>query len=125
MKRWFPHTGLIAALAVGLFPGHGAEPTDQHSEHWAFVPPVRPKVPAVMDKAWPRNPIDYFVRARLEKEGLKPSPEADKITLLRRLHLDLIGLLPTPREVDDFLADENPAAYENVVERLLASPHYG
>ncbi|HEX4948505.1 MAG TPA: PSD1 and planctomycete cytochrome C domain-containing protein [Blastocatellia bacterium] len=94
-------------------------------KHWAFLPPVRPAVPEVKNKAWVRNPIDAFILARLEKENLAPSPEADKITLLRRLSLDLIGLPPTPEEVDAFLADKSPNAYEKQVERLLASPHYG
>ncbi len=94
-------------------------------KHWAFVAPVRPAVPQVTKAAWVKNPIDAFVLARLEKEGLAPSPEADKVTLLRRLSLDLIGLPPTPEEVDAFLADKSPKAYEKQVERLLASPHYG
>jgi hypothetical protein len=98
---------------------------DNPARHWAFVAPTRPPLPAVADPAWVRNPIDAFVLARLEKEGLKPSPEADKVTLLRRLYLDLIGLPPEPREVDEFLADQSPEAYDRVVERLLASPHYG
>lgn len=93
--------------------------------HWAFTPPKRPEVPAVKDSAWVRNPIDAFILARLEREGLHPSPEASKETLLRRLSLDLIGLPPTPEEVDAFLADESPDAYEKQVDRLLASPHYG
>jgi Protein of unknown function (DUF1553)/Protein of unknown function (DUF1549)/Planctomycete cytochrome C len=93
--------------------------------HWAYVKPVRPPLPAVKDRAWCRNPIDYFVLARLEKEGLKPSPEADKATLIRRVYLDLIGLPPTPEQVDAFLADTRPDAYDRVVEQLLASPHYG
>src|SRR5207249_189192 len=76
-------------------------------------------------KDWVRNPLDAFVLARLEKQGLAPSPEADKVTLIRRLHLDLIGLPPAPKEVDDFLADTRPDSYERLVERLLASPHYG
>jgi len=94
-------------------------------EHWAFKAPVRPAVPAVKNKARVRNPIDNFILARLEKEKLKPAPEADKITLLRRLSLDLIGLPPTIGEVDAFLADKSPDAYEKQVERLLNSPHYG
>ncbi|HEV2495217.1 MAG TPA: DUF1553 domain-containing protein [Terriglobia bacterium] len=94
-------------------------------KHWAYVKPVRPELPPVKDSAWCRNPIDRFVLARLEKEGLTPSPEADKVTLIRRLSLDLIGLPPTLQEVDDFLADKNPEAYDKVVDRLLASPHYG
>lgn len=93
--------------------------------HWAFVPPVRPAVPAPRDKTWVKNPIDAFVLARLEKEALKPSPEADKITLIRRLSLDLVGLPPTVAEVDAFLADKSNEAYGKVVERLLDSPHYG
>jgi hypothetical protein len=89
--------------------------------HWAFVPPVRPAVPAVHAS----NPIDAFIRAKLEKEGLRPSPPADKVTLIRRATLDLTGLPPTPAEVDAFLADHSANAYEKVVDRLLASPHYG
>ncbi len=98
---------------------------DPSLRHWAFRPPVRPAVPAVKDAKWPRNPIDAFVLARLDKEGLRPSPEADKTTLIRRVTLDLTGLPPTPEEVDAFLADQSPDAYEKVVDRLLASPHYG
>jgi predicted CXXCH cytochrome family protein len=93
--------------------------------HWAFKAPVRPAVPAVKDKRWARNPIDDFVLARLEKEKLKPSPEAVRPTLIRRLSLDLVGLPPTIKETDEFVADRGPDAYERVVERLLASPHYG
>jgi mono/diheme cytochrome c family protein len=95
------------------------------SEHWAFQTPVRPPVPAVNHPAWICTPIDSFILARLEKEGLAPSPEADKITLLRRLSLDLIGLPPTIDEVDAFLADDGERAYQKQVERLLSSPHYG
>jgi hypothetical protein len=95
------------------------------SAHWAFVPPRRPTLPTVKIAAWPRNALDTFILARLEKEGLAPSPEADKARLLRRVTLDLTGLPPTPAEVDAFLADKSPDAYEKVVDRLLASPHYG
>jgi hypothetical protein len=93
--------------------------------HWAFKTPVRPPLPAVSDPKWVRTPIDAFILARLDKEGLKPSSEADRVTLLRRLHLDLIGLPPTIAEVDAFLADKSPDAYAKAVERLLRSPHYG
>ncbi len=94
--------------------------------HWAFEPPVRPAVPKTKNtKAANRNPIDAFILARLEQEGLAPSPEADKTTLLRRLTLDLTGLPPTPVEVDAFLADKSSTAYEKVVDRLFASPRYG
>ena len=93
--------------------------------HWSFLPPQRPALPAVLNAKWARNPIDRFVLARLEKEGLKPSPEADRATLLRRLSFDLIGLPPTTAEVDAFLADKSPDAYEKQVDRLLALPQYG
>jgi hypothetical protein len=92
--------------------------------HWAFTAPKRPDVP-VTKSTWPRNPIDNFVLARLEAENLKPSPEADRTTLLRRLSFDLTGLPPTPEETAAFLADKAPDAYEKQVDRLLHSPHYG
>jgi hypothetical protein len=95
------------------------------SEHWSFIPPKSPTLPAVQLKQWPRTGIDRFVLARLEQDKLKPSPEADKPTLLRRLTLDLTGLPPTTKELDDFLADKSPAAYEKQVDRLLASPRFG
>jgi len=94
-------------------------------KHWAFVAPVRPAVPSVRNASWVRNPIDAFVLAKLESEGLQPSPEADRVTLLRRVSLDLTGLPPTPAEVDAFVQDKSPNAYEKQVDRLLASPHYG
>ncbi len=94
-------------------------------KHWAYIPPQRPDPPAVQNQKWVRNPIDRFVLARLEKEGLAPSPEADRVTLLRRVSLDLVGLPPEPSEVDAFLADKSPNGYEKQVDRLLASPHYG
>ncbi|MFN3648313.1 MAG: DUF1553 domain-containing protein [Armatimonadota bacterium] len=98
----------------------------KYEPHWSFVPlPARVPVPPVKDAKWPRGPIDQFVLARLEKEGLKPSPEATRADWIRRVTLDLIGLPPTPAEVDAFLADRSPTAYETVVDRLLASPHYG
>ncbi|MBO0720851.1 MAG: DUF1549 domain-containing protein, partial [Blastocatellia bacterium] len=97
----------------------------QWHEHWAYVAPKRPEPPQVKDSGWVRNPIDNFILARLEKEGLKPSPEAEKFTLLRRVYLDLTGLPPAPAEVDAFLRDKSPDAYEKVVDKLLASPRYG
>ncbi|NDC63433.1 MAG: DUF1549 domain-containing protein [Planctomycetia bacterium] len=93
--------------------------------HWAFVPPVRPQPPPAKQAARARNDIDRFVLAKLEQAGLEPSPEADRATLIRRLHADLVGLPPTPEEVDAFVADADPQAYEALVDRLLASPHYG
>jgi hypothetical protein len=95
------------------------------AKHWAYVSPRRTPPPTVKNKDWPRNPVDHFILARLEKEKLQPSPEADRVTLLRRVSLDLTGLPPTIGEVEAFLADKSPNAYEKVVERLLASPHYG
>src|SRR5262249_2931287 len=94
-------------------------------DHWAFQPPKRSELPTVKQSAWVRNPIDNFILARLERENVKPSPEADRQTLLRRLSLDLTGLPPTPEEIQSFLADPSPTAYEKTVDRLLASPHYG
>lgn len=96
-----------------------------YAPHWAFTPPVRPSPPAVRQADWPRNDIDRFVLAKIEAAGLAPAPEADRATLIRRLHADLTGLPPTPEEVDAFVADADPQAYEQLVERLLASPHYG
>ena len=93
--------------------------------HWAYIPPKRPEPPKVSNASWVGNPIDRFVLARLDKEKLTPSPEADRVTLLRRLSLDLIGLPPTLEEVDAFLKDTSKGAYSKQVERLLASPHYG
>ncbi len=96
-----------------------------YAEHWAFVKPQRPALPPVKDRGWVRNGIDNFVLARLEKEGLKPSPEADKYTLLRRVSLDLRGLPPTPREVADFEKDTAPNAYEKAVARILEDTAFG
>jgi hypothetical protein len=94
-------------------------------KHWSLLPPTKAAPPKVKNRSWPRNGIDYFVLDRLEHEGLTPAPEADRVTLLRRVTLDLTGLPPTPAEVDAFLGDPSPDAYEKVVDRLLASPHYG
>lgn len=94
-------------------------------DHWAFKAPVRPSVPKVNKLDWIQNEIDRFVLSRLEQDNLAPSPEAEKVVLLRRLSLDLIGLPPTLEEVDRFLADSSAGAYDQVVERLLRSPHYG
>ncbi|HEY1380580.1 MAG TPA: DUF1549 domain-containing protein, partial [Gemmataceae bacterium] len=106
--------------------GRKSEVSQQKSNHWAFQPIRRPAVPVVRDPhADIRNPIDSFVLARLEKEGIAPSPEADRATLLRRVTLDLTGLPPTPDEVRAFVNDPSPDAYETVVRRLLASPAYG
>ena len=95
------------------------------STHWAFRPRQRPSLPKVRNQGWVRNPMDAFVLAKLEAEGIEPSEEADRVTLIRRISFDLTGLPPTPEEVAQFLADQRPGAYERLAERLLASPHYG
>ncbi|MBI1370054.1 MAG: DUF1553 domain-containing protein [Planctomycetes bacterium] len=116
-KRLSPRQ--IATLRAWV--AQGAEFRD----HWAFEKPVKAALPAVHDEAWGRNPIDRFVLAKLEAEGLKPAAEADRRDLIRRVTLDLTGLLPTPDEVDAFVVDPSPNAYEKVVDRLLDSPRYG
>ena len=102
-----------------------ANEAPETSKHWAFNAPQRPALPSLQQTAWPRTAIDHFILARLEKETIAPSPEADRVTLIRRLSLDLIGLPPSPAEVDAFVADRAPDAYTRLVERLLDSPHYG
>jgi len=96
-----------------------------YEKHWSFVPPAAAALPVVKQADWPRHPIDHFVLARLEAKGLKPTSEAGKEALIRRVTLDLTGLPPTLPEIDAFLADTSPDAYEKLVDRLLASPHYG
>jgi len=97
----------------------------EYEMHWAYQPPVRPALPAVKNAAWVRNPIDRFILARLEKEGLTPAPEADRRTLARRVSLDLTGLPPEPADVEAFIADKSPNAYEKLVDKYLASPRWG
>jgi hypothetical protein len=94
-------------------------------EHWSLVPPIKPALPRVADKGWVRDPLDAFVLARLEKERLRPEPEASRQAWLRRVSFDLTGLPPTPGEIDEFLKDKSPDAYEKQVDRLLKSPRYG
>ncbi|MEN1680842.1 MAG: PSD1 and planctomycete cytochrome C domain-containing protein [Planctomycetota bacterium] len=96
-----------------------------YEQHWAFAPIKRPPLPNVKAEGWSRNPIDRFVLAKIEGVGLSPAPEAGRYRLVRRLYLDLIGLPPTPEEADAFVADQSPDAYERLVDRLMASPHYG
>ncbi len=111
----WPETKLSAA----------SEPATAALDHWAWQPRTMPAPPQVRDAEWVRNPIDRFVLARLESEGVAPSTAADKLTLLRRVSLDLTGLPPTPRQTQQFLADRSPDAYERAVDRLLDSEHYG
>lgn len=117
LKRWID--------AGAPWPDGFPEKAPAVRKHWAYVKPVRPQIPKVKNNAWVRNPVDAFVLARLEKEGLTPSAEAPREILIRRLSLDLIGLPPSVQEVDQFVADTSPDAYEKLVGRLLASPHYG
>ncbi len=97
----------------------------QYEPHWSFITPKRPELPSVKDSRWPRNPIDRFILAGLEAAGLEPAPEADRQTLVRRLALDLTGLPPAPEEIERFLTDSSLDAYEKLVDRLMASPHWG
>ncbi|NDD65529.1 MAG: DUF1549 domain-containing protein, partial [Acidobacteria bacterium] len=93
--------------------------------HWAFIAPDRPALPQVRNRSWVRNEIDRFVLAKLEQSGVEPSPEADRASLLRRVTFDLTGLPPTIAELDSFINDRSPDAWEKVVDRLLASPRFG
>jgi hypothetical protein len=115
---------LLVAGAVKIAKG-AATAAAPAGTHWSFVKPVRPAEPQVKDAAWVRNPIDRFILARLENEGIHPSPEASRETLIRRVSLDLTGLPPTPAEIDAFVRDSSSDAYDKLVDRLLASPHYG
>ncbi len=102
-----------------------ASSDEARKRHWSFQPVTNPAIPAVKNPAWVRNPIDAFILAKLEEKNLAPSQPADRRTLIRRVSFDLIGLPPTPEEVEAFVADPSPDAYEKVVDRLLASPHFG
>ncbi len=119
VRRGAPDPRVPAMTASGVTYGGAGK------EHWAFQPVKKPGVPAVKDNAWCQSPVDHFVLASLEAAGLHPNPVADKRTLIRRVTFDLVGLPPTESEIQAFIADESPEAYAKVVERLLASPHYG
>src|SRR5262245_34851997 len=118
---------LLGLLAATAFAGAAEEYSfsARQKNHWAWKPPVRRLPPAVKDRDWVRNPIDAFVLAKLEAAGLKPASPASREQLIRRVTFDLIGLPPTPAEIDAFLHDRSPAAWDKVIDRLLASPHYG
>jgi mono/diheme cytochrome c family protein len=98
---------------------------DPNVKHWAWQPLTKPTVPTVKNQSWGQSPVDNFILAKLEAQGFTPNPIADKRTLIRRATFDLIGLPPTPEEVEAFIADNSPGAFAKVVDRLLASPHYG
>jgi len=115
---WAPLWAALFIAASGLFhPPIEAAETKDPKQHWAFKSPLRPQVPEVKNKKWVRTPIDNFVLARLDREGLRPSPEADQVTLLRRLSLDVVGLPPTIAEMDAFLTAKSSEAYTEQVER--------
>ena len=123
LSRWLSLTcGLVLVLSGGA---GWAEEAEDFERHWSFVAPRAAQPPTVRNSAWPRGAIDRFVLARLEREGLSPSPEADRRTLIRRLSLDLLGLPPSVGEVEAFVADRRPGAYARLVDRLLASPRFG
>lgn len=116
---------LKAWIDQGAHAPQGETPDPTRAKHWAFEPPVRPELPRVSRTDWGQNPIDRFILAGLERERLQPSPDADRVTLIRRVSLDLTGLLPSLEDVDTFVSDSRPDAYERLVDRLLASPHFG
>src|SRR5262249_2360702 len=103
----------------------GIDVAEARKKHWAFQPVRQPPLPAVKDAGWVRTPVDAFILAKLETAGLCPSPSADRRPLIRRVSYDLKGLPPSPEEVDAFVKDPRPNAYERLVDHLLASPHYG
>src|SRR5687767_13787925 len=118
--RSIPPLLLLVACA-----GAAAAGSDAKKEHWSYRPLARPAIPQVKDTRRPRNPIDAFVLAKLEAQDLKPSDDADRRTLIRRVYFDLTGLPPTPEDVKAFVEDPRSDAYEKLVDRLLASPRYG
>lgn len=111
----------ISKIADGL----SEDMKDSVKTHWSYQPVVSPPIPKVSDASWCKTEVDHFILSKLEEKGMKPSAPADKRTLIRRATFDLIGLPPSPKEVLDFVNDNSPTAYEKVVDRLLASPHYG
>jgi mono/diheme cytochrome c family protein len=113
-----PRTVRPAAASAGDYGGNG-------KDHWAFKPVKKPALPAVQNDSWIKNDVDRFILAKLEANGMTPNEPADRRALIRRVYFDLIGLPPTPEEADDFLSDDSPKAFEKVVDKLLASPHYG
>src|SRR5262249_31076441 len=118
LKTWIDQGALAPANEVADRPAG-------KSTHWAFRPAVRSAEPSVHNASWARHGIDRFILAPLGKESIAPAPEADRFTLIRRLSLDLLGLPPSLPEVEAFLVDNRPDAYEQLVDRLLQSPHYG
>jgi len=128
LKLWVTLGAFWPEMAVSASPAASGVKyviRPEHREFWAFQPVRKPAIPQVADTNWPKGPIDRFLLAKLKAQGLKPARPADKRTLIRRATFDIIGLPPTPEDVDAFLADDTPNAFAKVVDRLLASPHYG
>ena len=128
--KWFRTIRLLALLVVPAFPmpargGKSSAPPSPAAQHWSFQPLADPAPPPVRLRRWPRNDVDRFILAKIERAGLTPAFPADKRTLLRRASFDLTGLPPTPEETERFLRDTSPGAFERLVERLLASPRHG
>ena len=115
---------MAACLPIGILALAGLAGTPQ-MDHWAFQPPSSPSIPNPKDPGWGRNPVDAFILERLERSGLEPNPEASRRDWIRRVHLDLVGLPPSPEAVDRFESDSQPDAHERVVDSLLASPRHG
>ena len=124
VKRGLPMKSLEVDAAA-LHQARGGAITEASRNYWAYRPMKRPVVPAVRGSTWVRNPIDAFILAKLEEKGLTPAPAADKTALVRRVYFDLIGLPPTPEQIDIFINDKSPDAYEKLIDQLLQSPHYG
>jgi mono/diheme cytochrome c family protein len=136
IRLWILAGASLAAVPEANTPAEGPTPpelaaredrpiTDEERAYWAFVRPVRPVVPDAADPAWNRNPIDALLFSAMTAKGLKPSPRADRRSLVRRVYLDVVGLPPSPAQVEAFVRDERPDAWERLVDELLASPHYG
>jgi Protein of unknown function (DUF1553)/Protein of unknown function (DUF1549)/Planctomycete cytochrome C len=123
--EWDPNLRLRAAIAPAGAQTADKKFTDAQRRFWAFQKVTKPPLPSVKATSWVRTPIDAFILAKLEEKNLQPNPPADKVTLIRRAYFDLIGLPPTPEQVQAFVADASPRAFEKVVDELLASPHYG
>ncbi len=125
IRRWIEDGAALPKVEGGVKPRRGAIDMEQARQFWSFQPPQKAALPQVQNTKWPQTQLDHFVLAQLESKQLAPAAAADKRTLIRRVTFDLIGLPPTPAEVDAFLADESPLAFARVVERLLGSTHYG
>src|SRR4051812_35499892 len=126
MKRFLflPLVAVVVAAPLGA-QTKGKKVTPEDREYWAYRPVKRPDAPKVKNTAWVRNPIDAFILAKLDDKGLAPAAPADRVALTRRVFYDLIGLPPTPEQLDAVLADKAPDWYEKLLDRLLDSPHYG